>query len=178
MHRKSRGQSIVEFSLVAPIFFALLFGIIACGVLFFQNSAVSDGAQGGAREALVETPLVQKPASGPYAGLNCESGSPRSITAATQQAANILALDPNPLCNLATPNPACNFTVGQEPNALSQTPVPGDATVCLLVTSGSLSSWTTIKISVVYDAHPLEPLLGNEITLRSASIVNVQDTSS
>jgi Flp pilus assembly protein TadG len=174
MAGKSRGQSLVEFSLVAPIFFAVIFGIIAAGWLFFQNSAVSDAAQGGAREALVETPLVQKPTSGAYTADLCESGSPRSITAATQQASNILQLDPNPLCNLPTPNPACNFTASQDADALSQTPVAGDATVCLLVTSGSLSNWNTIKVTVFFTAHPLEPLLGAAIGLTAASIINQQ----
>lgn len=174
MARNRNGQSVVEFALVAPLFFALIFGIIAAGWLFFQNSAVSDGAQGGAREALVENPLVQKPTSGPYMADLCESGSPRAITAAVQQAANILTMDPNPLCQLATPNPACNFTSAQAADALTQTPVPGDATVCLLVTNGTLTSWTTIAVTVVYVAHPLEPLLGSSVRLTSGSIINQQ----
>lgn len=174
MTRKHSGQGMVEFALVAPVFFAVLVGIIAAGWLFFQNSAVSDAAQGGAREALVETPLVLTPTSGPYAGDLCESGSPRAIVAAAQQAANILQLDPNPLCNLATPNPACNFTSGQAANALTQTPVAGDASVCLLVTNGTLTSWTTITVKVVYVAHPLEPLLGSSIGLTASSIINQQ----
>jgi Flp pilus assembly protein TadG len=174
MAKEQRGQSVVEFALVAPIFFAVLFGIIAAGWLFFQNSAIADAAQGGAREALVENPLVQNPTSGPYTADLCESGSPRAILAAAQQAANILRLDPNPLCNLPTPNPACKFTVSQAPDALTQTPVAGDASVCLLVTKGTLSSWTTIAVTVVYVAHPLEPLLGASVRLTSASIINQQ----
>ncbi len=166
----------VEFALVAPIFFALVVGVIAAGYLFFQNSAVADGAQGAAREALVEKPLVQTEASGTYKGDQCESGTPEAITAAAQHAANILSLDPNPLCNLSPQNSACGFTGGEDADALSQTPVSGDASLCLLVTSGSLSSWCTLTLSVVYVAHPLEPLLGNSITLQSASIINQQTT--
>jgi Flp pilus assembly protein TadG len=176
MANRSRGQSVVEFALVAPIFFAVLFGIIAAGWLFFQNSAVSDAAQGGAREALVESSLAQKPTSGPYQSDLCESGSPRTIVAAGQQAANILPIDPNPLCQLPTPNPACNFTTAQAANALSQTPVAGDATICVLATSGTISSWSTLQVTVIYVAHPLEPLLGTSITLRASSIINQQVT--
>jgi hypothetical protein len=78
------------------------------------------------------------------------------------------------LCNLPTPNPACNFTVVQAADALTQTPVAGDASVCLLVTKGTLSSWTTIAVTVVYGAHPFELLLGASVTLTSASIINQQ----
>lgn len=177
MHRVQRGQSVVEFALVAPIFFAVLFGIIASGWLFFQNSAVSDAAQGSAREALVESPLVQYPASGPYKSDLCESGSPRTVVAAAQQAANILPIDPNPLCNLPTPNPACNFGASEYSKALSQTPVSGDASLCVLVTSGTLTAWTSLQITVIYVAHPLEPLLGASVTLHGLSVINQQSGS-
>ncbi|MGH7641570.1 MAG: TadE family protein [Candidatus Dormibacteria bacterium] len=176
MWYRGRGQSVVEFALVAPIFFAVIFGIIAAGWLFFQNSAVSNAAQGGARESLVEVPLVQKPTTGAYTADECESGTPRAITAAAQQAANILPLDPNPLCNLPTPNPACNYTSGEYADALSQTAVAGDASICLLV-QGGFTTWTQITVTVVYVAHPLEPLLGSSVDLSSSSIITPQTAS-
>jgi len=46
---KSAGQALVEFALVAPIFFLLLFGIIEAGrfILFYQtlNNATREGAR-------------------------------------------------------------------------------------------------------------------------------------
>jgi len=177
MRSHTPGQSTVEFALVAPIFFALLFGIIAAGWLFFQNSAVSDAAQGGAREALVENPLVKIQTSGTYTGDLCESGLPRTIVAATQEAANILPINPNPLCQLPAPNPVCHFTASEAANALSQSPVTGDASICVVVTSGTLTNWSTIQVNVFYVAHPLEPLLGTSISLSSSSIINQQVAS-
>jgi TadE-like protein len=47
--RSARGQALVEFALVAPIFFFLLFGTIEAGrfILFYEalNSATRDGAR-------------------------------------------------------------------------------------------------------------------------------------
>ncbi len=157
MRRSSTGQSVVEFALVAPIFFAVLFGIIASGYLFFQASAINDAAQGGAREALVETSLDT---SGAH-GLLCESGSPRSIEAAVQQAANILPINPNPLCNYGGGS------------TLTQIAVAGDASITVSVT-GSLANPATFTVAVNFIAHPLEPLLGTSIHLKGISTLEAQ----
>ena len=52
--RRVRGQSLVEFALVFPIFVFLLFAVIDGGRLVFANSAVSNAAREGARLASVE----------------------------------------------------------------------------------------------------------------------------
>lgn len=51
--RSDKGASLVEFALVAPLLFLLLFGIVEFGWLFFQNINVRQGAREGARLAAV-----------------------------------------------------------------------------------------------------------------------------
>ncbi|MHB1523098.1 MAG: TadE/TadG family type IV pilus assembly protein [Candidatus Dormibacteria bacterium] len=156
---RERGQSAVEFALVAPIFFALLFGVIAAGWLFFQSSAVNDAAQGAAREAIVVSYSGQRLSlSG-----GCAAGTPVPVQQAAQHAANILPVDPNPLCKAAN-NSFC--TSGN--TLLTQMAAGQDATIELCVVGG-VSSPSAYTVKVTYIAHPLEPLLGTSVTLTSTS---------
>jgi Flp pilus assembly protein TadG len=47
-----RGSAAVEFALVAPLFFALLFAIIETAIMFFANQALESMAQNAARSVL------------------------------------------------------------------------------------------------------------------------------
>jgi hypothetical protein len=49
----SAGQTLVEFALVAPIFFALLLGMVDLGRVIWANNAIANGAREGARFAIV-----------------------------------------------------------------------------------------------------------------------------
>lgn len=51
---KNKGQSLVEFALVIPLFLFLVFAIIYCGMLFHDYSALSSIARSAAREAAIE----------------------------------------------------------------------------------------------------------------------------
>jgi Flp pilus assembly protein TadG len=51
-HHNGRGTAAVEFALVAPVFFALLFAIIETGVMFFASQALETMAQESARLVL------------------------------------------------------------------------------------------------------------------------------
>ena len=51
--RRARGQSMVEFALVLPIFAILLFGIIDFGRYVFTANALNNGAREAARFASV-----------------------------------------------------------------------------------------------------------------------------
>lgn len=53
-HRRARGQSLVEFALVLPVFFILLFGLIDMGRFVYMNSTLSQAAREAARVASVE----------------------------------------------------------------------------------------------------------------------------
>lgn len=50
---RSRGQALVEFALVAPIFFLLLFGIIEGGRFILYYEALASATRDGARFAIV-----------------------------------------------------------------------------------------------------------------------------
>ena len=49
--RRERGQSLVEFALVAPIFLALVFGIIQIGLVLAAQNGLVDGVRTAARRA-------------------------------------------------------------------------------------------------------------------------------
>ena len=52
-HGRSRGQAIVEFALVAPLFFLLLFGILEAARFVFYYEVLNNATREGARYAIV-----------------------------------------------------------------------------------------------------------------------------
>jgi Flp pilus assembly protein TadG len=57
----ARGQSLVEFALVIPIFLLLLFGMVDAGRYVYMNSVLSQAAREGARLAAVEASWLGNP---------------------------------------------------------------------------------------------------------------------
>ena len=53
IRRNENGQALVEFALVAPILFLLLFGIIQFGIAFMHSVTLTDAIRTGARKAAV-----------------------------------------------------------------------------------------------------------------------------
>ncbi len=51
---RARGQSLVEFALVFPLFIVLLFGLIDLGRLAYINNAIAEAAREGARWGTVQ----------------------------------------------------------------------------------------------------------------------------
>ena len=66
--RQTRGQALVEFSLVAPLFFLLLFGIIEAGRFVFFHEILANATREGARYAIVNGANVDP--------IGCPSGPP------------------------------------------------------------------------------------------------------
>lgn len=64
-HGSSRGQALVEFALVAPIFFLLLFSLIEFGRAVYYIQMLNNAAREGARYAIVHGAYSGSP-SGPY----------------------------------------------------------------------------------------------------------------
>jgi hypothetical protein len=56
--RHSRGQSLVEFALVIPIFLLMLFGLVDMGLYVYMNSTLSQATREAARVASVEAAWV------------------------------------------------------------------------------------------------------------------------
>ena len=50
---RQKGQAVVEFAVVLPLFLLILFGIIYSGMLFYDYSTLSNLARSSAREAAV-----------------------------------------------------------------------------------------------------------------------------
>ncbi|MHB8325004.1 MAG: TadE family protein [Candidatus Dormibacteria bacterium] len=176
MRGRQGAQSAVEFALVAPIFFAVLFGIIASGILLFQASAVSDAAQAGARQAIVEffqNPLVGGCEPGVPSGSG--AGSPTYMPAAVQHAANILPVDSNVLCRQGSSSSANSFCSSGPAGTLVQAPIAGSGDAMIkLCAVGGFTTPSAFKVQVTFVAHPLEPLLGSQVNLTSTSILAAQ----
>ena len=62
---RSRGQALMEFALVAPNFFFVLFGIIEFGRSVYVTQVLNNAAREGARYAIVHGAASQCP-SGPF----------------------------------------------------------------------------------------------------------------
>ncbi len=61
--RRSRGQALLEFALVLPIFLLIVFGIIDIGRYVYLTNAFNEGAREGARYGSVEQWQYGCPAS-------------------------------------------------------------------------------------------------------------------
>ncbi len=55
--RRSRGQALVEFAVVLPVFLLILAGVIDFGLGLYSQMTVINAAREGARYAVVNTPL-------------------------------------------------------------------------------------------------------------------------
>ena len=55
---KSRGQSLVEFALILPIFLLIIFGLIDMGRFVYLNSTLSQAAREATRVAAVEASWI------------------------------------------------------------------------------------------------------------------------
>lgn len=88
------GASAVEFALVMPILFLLIFGIIDYGFLFFDSIGVRQGAREGARQA-----VVQKTSGGctsspyTYTSMKCAVTKSTDLTLAQNVAVKITPVD-------------------------------------------------------------------------------------
>jgi Flp pilus assembly protein TadG len=59
--RSRRGSAAVEFALVAPLFFALLFAILETAIMFFASQALESLTQNAARQVLTGQAQTQSP---------------------------------------------------------------------------------------------------------------------
>jgi Flp pilus assembly protein TadG len=71
--RREDGQALVEFALVAPILFLILFGIVQFGIAFKHSIALTDAVRAGARKATVSRTLADPTAATTSAVLSAAS---------------------------------------------------------------------------------------------------------
>jgi Flp pilus assembly protein TadG len=157
--RDEKGATLVEFALVAPLVFLVIFGIVAGAYLAYQNSALHDGATAGSRMASIETSLVNgSPANGvSTTGSNCESGQPMSIEKAIADAAPLLTVNPATLCATTSTG-----------NVLTEPPVAGDVNITVTC-GGSCASPTSTEVSLSLDANGLVTPFGLQYHMQAIS---------
>jgi Flp pilus assembly protein TadG len=119
MWRDQQGASAVEFALLAPVFFAFVFGIIAFGLLFWTQIGMQHGAEMAARCASINTTL-------------CPTSNPSAITDYALQRALGLSL---PSSTFTYSTPACGNQVSasytfQFPDILNRSPLTLTAQAC------------------------------------------------
>lgn len=150
---RSRGQSLVEFAFVLPIFLLMLFGLVDIGRFVYLNSTLSQAAREGARRGAVEASFV----ADTYAYCNQPGGAvcPSNVTALRADvlaAANemmtpfgsIVDADLHVSCDTTTPpsgtwtSPTknCNTAAAREPGAI-------------------------ISVRVEMEIQPITPIIGN-----------------
>ena len=91
--RRRRGQALVEFALVAPLFFLLLFAIIEGGRFVFYYEALNSATREGARYAIIHGSNAADgcPSGPPAAGTTSCDPSGANVRAAVRRAALGLA---------------------------------------------------------------------------------------
>lgn len=132
------GATLVEFALVAPLVFLIIFGLISGCYLAFQNASLHDGATAGSRMASIESNLVVQDAPTVY----CESDNPMSIEKAVSDAAPLVPVNMAPLC-----------ATSQTATQLTQTPVNGDVNITVTCPPpGNCGAPTSTTVSLTYSA--------------------------
>jgi hypothetical protein len=118
-----RGATALEFAILAPVFFLLIFGIIVFGMLFWTQVGLQHGAEMAARCASINA-------------WRCPTSNPSAITQyATQQAQNFgMSLPPNTF-TYSLPPPACGNQVNASytfvfPGILNLSPLTLTAQAC------------------------------------------------
>ncbi len=124
---RRRGQALVEFALVAPFFFLLLFSLIEFGRAVYYIQVLNNAAREGARYAIVHGAEVAGCPSGPmplgYGANPCDPSGARVVGAVKDAAIGII--DPGIAVFAVTvrwcDTPACPGTLGDGTNERNQT---------------------------------------------------------
>jgi Flp pilus assembly protein TadG len=162
---RSRGQGLVEFALVIPIFLFMLFGLIDAGRLVYQNTVVSQAAREGARLASVEASWIGS------ADLSCgTAGGPVCPSSATTLRNHVVAAANRMIAPFATiPAGSVYIRCDLAGNAPTGAWAPGSPTCTNNVTGN------VVSVRVVLDFTPITPVLsgivGSLTTAGSATMV-------
>jgi hypothetical protein len=103
--RGQRGQSLVEFALVIPVFLLILFAIFDFGFLAFARLTLINATREGTRWAVVQADNI----TGIQTQLNAAGGPVRGNAGGLVQ--NDLTIQ-TPVCIPAPLKPACDFSPG------------------------------------------------------------------
>lgn len=92
--QRSRGQALVEFALVLPIFLLILIAVFDLGRAVFAYNSITNGAREGARLAIVNQTAASITARAVASVAIAETGSP-NVTVVFRESGP----DPDPLAN-------------------------------------------------------------------------------
>ncbi|MGH7722523.1 MAG: TadE family protein [Candidatus Dormibacteria bacterium] len=157
--RRSHGQGLVEFALIAPVALLVIVGIVVGCLLFFQSSAVHDGATAGARMASIETSLIAPLPLAECASGYGESGTPMSIEKAVAQAAPGLKVNTAALCKTSS-------------SQLMQTPQANVANITVTANT-DLGGPRTVTVTVSFAGQGIAPPLTSTYAMSATSTVPV-----
>jgi Flp pilus assembly protein TadG len=155
--RGETGATLVEFALVAPLVFMVIFGLIAGSFLAFQNASLHDGATAGSRMASIESSLVKQVAPTLY----CESGTPTSIEKAVSGAAPLVSVNPAPLC-------ATSATATQLTQTTQNPAIDGDVNITVTC-GGTCAAPTSTTVSLAFDAKGIAAPFGLTYNMTATS---------
>lgn len=134
--RRERGQALVEFALVFPIFLVLVFGLIDVGRLVYVDNALSQAAREGARWGSVPNWLAKATAE----GLTCSTRE-QCVAAHTLK---VMAAVPS-----ATVTATCTNLEGNATDPLGHPYTCADADQILIVSTSSPVSMLTPVIGQI-----------------------------
>jgi Flp pilus assembly protein TadG len=144
-----RGQALVEFALVIPVFLLLLFGVVDFGRLIYMNSTVSQAAREGARLASVEAMWVGRTDS------NCNAvGGPVCPANVTALRADILAAANRMMAPFGAIANADLYTSCDA----TTPPTPVTTTTCA---ASARQPGALVSVRVVLTYRPITPLISS-----------------
>lgn len=171
--RSARGQALLEFALVLPVFVVMLFGLFDTARYVYMISVVSQAAREGARQAAVEASWLGSTAAscgttgGPVCPATAAGLKADVLAAANRMVAPFGSISTGNLyisCDPATgPTPTGNWTAGT-----ACTPTVG-------TTPGTGAPGHLISVRVVLTFTPFTPglsQLGTFTTSGSATMVS------
>lgn len=154
----------VEFAVIAPVLFFLIFGIIDFGRAIFYSNEITNAARDGARMAILQTNTCNTTVSGPDTCTS--SGAGTTVCAAIEQDASLVGTwSCSETGTIPHPGPGSAnegyVEVDQSSSASTcpSVPTPSSPSPSGAVTTPRNSGNLPIRVTIEYYYRPLTPLL-------------------
>lgn len=161
--RRQRGQSLVEFALVVPIFILMLFGLVDMGRLVHANSALSQAAREAARVAAVQAYWIGE------TGTDCGPGGPTCPADEASFRANVLTAANGLMVAVGNINDSqlhlsCTAASVSTPSGAWTSPPNGCSSQNVRQSPGA-----RVSVRVAMEFQPITPIIGQLIGILSLS---------
>lgn len=161
---RRRGQAMVEFALLAPVLFLILFGIVDLGRAVFYANELTNASREGARIAILASNPCNTKVANPAGDCSKSSGTGVDVCSAVENEANLIPTGSWTCGEKTAAVPPC--TVGCAANA-NLAYVEVDSLASCTTTPSSTSSNTprsaghnAIKVTTTYYFRPLTGVVG------------------